>query len=445
MKLSKYTFLFEENQTEFYIYSSLSNALIEIDNISYSRLLRAKKEKSDIAPKILNKDLYALLIEKKILVENDTDSFLFYKSVIQMQRTDTKHMHLTIAPTMDCCFSCHYCFEQYKSGSYMTEDVMDSIVKFLNANEHRPEYKLTWFGGEPLMAPSQIEQLYNKLVLNYKKPISSNIITTGFHINADVVRVMQTIGIDQIQITLDGLKNTHNKIKFTSGCDDVFAKVLKNIELVLSTTDIHVLIRVNLTKENANEYVDLYHQLLHLFERYHNIGISPAFVMDRGACCPSSKDDSLFFTHKDAAQFVLDLHNTYHIHSPFLRYPSHFFNECAIRNPSSISFDPEGYAYKCWEVIGNKEYAIGKLNAIGEVENMNHTVLNRHLYGADPMENAVCVNCEYLPICHGGCPIQRIENVFEKKHNCCCTLYKGYMKNFLKIHLAIKKTGFKNV
>lgn len=44
----------------------------------------------------------------------------------------------------------------------------------------------------------------------------------------------------------------------------------------------------------------------------------------------------------------------------------------------------------------------------------------------------------------GGCPIQRIENVFEKKKNCCCTFYKGYMEEFLKIHLKLLKLGFEN-
>lgn len=110
----------------------------------------------------------------------------------------------------------------------------------------------------------------------------------------------------------------------------------------------------------------------------------------------------------------------------------------------SISFDPEGYAYKCWEVIGNKKYAIGKLNTNGRMEYINEIIMNRHLYGADPLEDSTCSACKYLPVCNGGCPIQRIENVFEKKKNCCCTFYKGYMEEFLKIHLKLLKLGFEN-
>ena len=164
----------------------------------------------------------------------------------------------------------------------MSEETMDSIVKYMNSLESNPSFRITWFGGEPLMALPQMEQLYEKLVAADKKPTYSNIITTGYHIDKEAIRVMQKVGIEQIQITLDGLKNTHNKIKFTHGCNDAFSKVLDNIELLLSTSDIHVVIRINLTKQNAHEYVELYNYLISKFEKYKNIGISPAFVMDRG-------------------------------------------------------------------------------------------------------------------------------------------------------------------
>lgn len=94
---------------------------------------------------------------------------------------------------------------------------------------------------------------------------------------------------------------------------------------------------------------------------------------------------------------------------------------------------------KCWEVIGNKEYAIGKLDKDGILANINEKILNRQLYGADTFEDPVCSKCKYLPICNGGCPIQRIQNKFEKAHNDCCTPYKGFTPDFLKIHIARKK------
>ena len=110
----------------------------------------------------------------------------------------------------------------------------------------------------------------------------------------------------------------------------------------------------------------------------------------------------------------------------------------------SIAFDPQGYAYKCWEVIGNRKHAFARLNQNGLFEEFNEVILNRHLFGADPLEDPKCSQCAYLPICNGGCPIQRIQNVFECRKNCTCTHFKGHMADFLKIHLRLTKAGFDN-
>lgn len=440
MEISRYTFLFDSNNKEFYIYNSLSNALIELDETSYRYLDSAKKNHTTIRQSDLDKTLYDVLTNKKFITDNNVDDFLLYKSIITRQRANDNSMHLTIAPTMDCCFRCHYCFEKYKEPGVMSEIVMDSIVKYLNSLPSKPDVSITWFGGEPLMAIEQIEKLYNKIESNYKKPNKSNIITTGIHINKDVITILRKVGITSMQITLDGLKETHNKVKYTQECKDAFSKVLDNVDLVMSQApEINVVFRINTTKLNMNEYVPLYTQLVNRYKQYQNYGISPGIVMERGACQIKGADKSIFFTPKENAHFNLDLYHKHHIYTAFMRYPSRFFLECGMRNNLTIAFDPSGYAYKCWELIGNKKYAIGKLTDDGKLEIINSVHYNRQMYGADPLEDPVCRKCKYLPICNGGCPIQRIENCFENKKNNVCTLYKGYMEEFLKIHMEIKR------
>ena len=52
--------------------------------------------------------------------------------------------------------------------------------------------------------------------------------------------------LQHIQITLDGLKETHNKIKFTKNENDTFSRTIKNIDLLASSaTEIRISIRVN--------------------------------------------------------------------------------------------------------------------------------------------------------------------------------------------------------
>ena len=438
MKISVYTFPFRDGE-ECYLYNTLSNALMEVGADDYLRVETAASEGFPVGRGDFDEELYAALLENNFITESDRDDFLTYKSVIMRQRSQRDSMHLTLAPTMDCCFRCHYCFEKYKEKKYMTPEVMDGVVKYATAFPDLRGIRITWFGGEPLMALPQMEEFHRRLTEKWSGRLSSNIITTGYHIDREAVRVLKAVGVSSVQITLDGMRETHNRVKHLDGCDDVFGRVLDNIGLLtLEAPEIHTVVRVNLTRTNAGEYVPLYRMLTERFRGRTNFSVSPAFVLDRGASEAAAETRPELFGHRQRSRFILGLARE-GIPSPFVGYPERFFTECAIRNDMAVSFDPEGYMYKCWEVIGNKEYAVGRLDSEGRLVETNRTLLNRQLYGADPVENKTCSACRYLPVCNGGCPLQRIENEFEGKKNCLCTHYKGYMEEFLKVYLAIKR------
>lgn len=445
MKISKYTFLFDIKNSDFFVYNTLSNSLIEIDEESYNLLTKAPKN-FEISEIKIDEELSEALITNGVITENDDDDYLKYKSIILNQRAYKGSMHLTLAPTMDCCFNCYYCFEKYKEKNYMSSEMIDAIVKYVEAQTEVTHIKLTWFGGEPLMALPQMEEFYEKLIKVWTKPIESNIITTGYHINKEAVSVIKKLGVSQMQITLDGLKETHNKIKYLASGEDVFSKVWDNIMLINDLApEINIVIRVNLTKQNEHEYEQLFKFFINSFKGRDNISIAPAFVLDRGSSNMDSCDQKCsLFNHAERSECIINFANK-GIDSTFIRYPEPAFNECAVRNKVAISFDPEGYAYKCWEIIGNKEYAIGKLNNEGQITDINIKVLNRQLYGADTIDDPTCIKCKYLPICNGGCPIQRIQNKFEGWKNNVCTYYKGYMEDFLKLHIINKRLKEQNI
>lgn len=179
MKLSKYTFLFGTDEKEYYAYNTLSNALIKLDEESYAILQRLKGD-AQVSKTGLDKEAEEDLYNNTILTDSDEDDFLKYKASITRLRSQRASMHLTLAPTMDCCFKCPYCFEKHKEQGYMTPEVMDSIIKFVSSYRDLKYIKLTWFGGEPLMAVRQIEEFYDKFIPGWKGGFDSNIITTGY-------------------------------------------------------------------------------------------------------------------------------------------------------------------------------------------------------------------------------------------------------------------------
>lgn len=434
MHLSRYTFLIED-EGKYYLYNTLSNSLIESDKEMLDFLKKHKDSRSEVQLSEIPKNEYSILKENLILTDNDDDDFLIYKASIMALRIQQSSMHLTVAPTMECCFNCHYCFERTKKKGRISDQTIQHIVNYVVSHKMLKSLHLTWFGGEPLMAVDRIESFYDRFIEMWgeEKEFSSNIITSGYHIDEEAIRILKKVRVTAAQITLDGLKETHNRIKNTPECDDVFTKVTDNIKLMAqSAPEISVIIRVNLSRDNANEYTVLYQMLSDKYKNYRNVAIAPAFVMDRG--CNASESPSYFFSHKQRSEYVLHLASL-NMDSFYIRYPQPYFSECAIRSPNAISFDPEGYAYKCWEKIGDRNYSVWRFDKDGKIVDLNTKNINRQQYGADPLDDPTCSQCAYLPICGGGCPIQRIENRFEGGTNNLCTHYKGFIKDFIKLHV----------
>lgn len=430
MKISLYTF-FVDIGGKYLIYNSLSNALVELEEDVYSILENDYKGKKEINPKTIDEELLNVLQDKYFIIENEQDDVLLYKSIVNSYRRQNV-MFLTIAPTMDCNYTCHYCFEK-REKIYLDDERINAIVNYVSLQKHIKHVKIVWFGGEPLLALNQIEDLYFKLREIEGKEYDSRIITNGYFLNREVLERLVCIGVSSMQITLDGNKSNHNNVKFTLDCKDTFSKTLNNIDLVLREfPDLYVDLRVNITRKNTSDYKELYDYLKQRYASYKNFSLYPGFVCDTCGDC-----SDICLSRKEKVKYIMDLYKN-GVRTAYSCYPGSLYQECAIRNENTIAFDPEGYAYKCWEIMGNKQYAIGRLNKDGNIIDVNRSILNRYHYGADPLSDKKCSSCSYLPVCCGGCPHERLENLFNGKKHDVCTYLKGYMSEILGMYLRTR-------
>jgi len=210
MKVSKYTFLLEQNK-KYWIYNSLSNSMMNVEEDYYRCIENAKKMNKEIDKNCFEEEDYKALVQKKIVTQNDKDDFLILKSILMNYRSENNHINITIAPTMDCNYACHYCFEKCKK-SYMDSGTSNTIAKYINKHLKSKSLHITWFGGEPLLALNEMQEIYFQIDRESLRSYSSNIITNGFLLDKDAVRVLEKIAVGRIQITLDGTKEYHNKI-----------------------------------------------------------------------------------------------------------------------------------------------------------------------------------------------------------------------------------------
>ena len=100
----------------------------------------------------------------------------------------------------------------------------------------RPErFLLTFFGGEPLLNLPVMYALSERLWHASNRvgtPVSISIITNGLLLTEEVVDEMLPYGFKGAKITLDGDRDTHNRLRPLRGGQGTFDRIIENIRRV---------------------------------------------------------------------------------------------------------------------------------------------------------------------------------------------------------------------
>lgn len=406
MKVSKYTKLIKQNN-KYFIYNAISNFLCEVDK-SLFMILENKQNMHIELNDLEDNDAWSLLLNNKILTENDKDDLLLITAHINQMRRTSEVLNLTLAPTMNCNFNCPYCFETKESG-IMSNETIKNIVNLVQNYKNIKHINLTWFGGEPLLAPQVIEKISKEICNSKIYTYSASIITNGYFLTTKNLQMLKESKVDTIQVSMDGIFEDHNKKRFTITDKSTFSKIIANIDdFSRSDYEISLCIRMNIDKDNMSNYSNINNFFHEKYGQDKRISLHPAFIIDttknNNENAINDVDVKLDFWKKVAS----NSNNANFI------YPKSQIYECAVRNYNTWSIDAKADVFKCWEIIGNKDYKVGELTNEG-IKITNIKLLNRYLYGANHLENPKCKDCFSLPLCGGGCPHKRIENEFNNK------------------------------
>src|SRR5262249_9505862 len=156
---------------------------------------------------------------------------------------------LTIAPTMACNFACGYCFQGLnKPAKKMDPDVQNAIVSFVKAKKDLKSLGIVWYGGEPLMGKDSIFRLSDLLIsycdknnINY----SAGMVSNAWFLNGEMAAQLYTRRVRWVQVTIDGDRETHDRMRPLTSGHGTFDRLLDNIGEALDQTAISINVRVN--------------------------------------------------------------------------------------------------------------------------------------------------------------------------------------------------------
>lgn len=419
MEWSNYNYLYFSKQARAYLlYSSLSNALVELDENSYKDILLIQKNPDDL--QLLQK--YAFLLENRFVVASNKSELNKILLSTLLKRFDSKNLSLTIAPTICCNFDCPYCYEKgNRKNINMPLDVQDKIVEFVKCNEGLRKLHVIWYGGEPTTCIDVIRYLTPKF-MELSSLYSSYLVTNGYLLDR-IVDDLDKLQIRGMQITLDGIKEKHDLTRFLVNGKGTFDRIISNIDLVLEKSKSNVVIRMNVSKENSASYKDL-HAYLH--DRYKNrVHLYPAFVHNSNKSCQTN---ICFEDGSEKAGFLTEIYDKYGILVNDI-YPRRIDKGCMRQQLNSFVIGPQGELYKCWHHLGSKQ------NEIGNISDMN--ILNKNLYADLMLEGDVlfdekCKKCVLLPSCYGGCTDLKVQGLDY------CIPAKEGLEDFLDRYYLVK-------
>ena len=342
----------------------------------------------------------------------------------------SRHVGLTICPTMGCNFDCPYCFENHRAGK-MSADVQDDVValaeRMLEASDSK-NLSITWFGGEPLLAPDVIESLSKRLMALVEErggEYHAGIITNGYLLTQEIVKMLDECKVTSAQVTIDGMREAHDATRHLAGGGPTFDRIIENLRAPIP---FKVDIRHNVHASNRDQIDELEAFVNKLAEESGNkLHYYPAPVSGSEVADERGKQVDLLCGGTDAEVGIRqDAHR-------FMPGRGHY---CGAQSIWIVGIDDRGNLQKCWESVDKPELSFGTAHD-WDPKNPLETAsrpdnLTKYLNTANPVPDDECRECVWLPLCAGGCPQKRLFA------NRACVPYKDDAEAFvLALHARI--------
>lgn len=407
MKLSQFnnTIVYDNS---IILYNSFTNHFLPVDPL-YNDLIESAKINGNIDDLLIYAPvLYIDMIEKGFIVSDGTDEIQKVKDLqAKIDQDDDTLYRLIINPTMNCNFKCWYCYESHIKDSKMEEQTISGVMKHIESVvQNMPRIKkfiISWFGGEPLLYFDRvIDPIMNfatNLLTEHNIVLNTSFTTNGYLINEKMIEKFHSYSISSFQITLDGNRERHDKVRYVSKSRGSYDEIIDNI-LALSRNKLPVNLRINFTKNNLEDLEHIVYDILPLEEEYRPyliISFHKVWQEEDLTLGTRVKDLRLFFKKHGFHTVNGDIPNT-------LR------ESCYADRKNHATINYNGEVFKCTARNFSSDAKEGDLKEDGSI------VWNEKFHDRMNIKfkNKPCFSCPIMPICNGGCSQAAIESEGEE-------------------------------
>ena len=393
-----------------------------IDRISEQGVPRTDEERSTLE----------VLAEHGFLVNSREHERHELETYFRAVRENSETLKITVLTTLQCNFACGYCI-QGDHGDYNKHAAkmsLDTAVRVADWTERRLDVLrpsrlvLTFFGGEPLLNLPVMYLLAERLHASCEArgiTLSISIVTNGLLLTREVVERLKPFGLFGIKITLDGDRDTHNRMRPLRGGQGTFDKIIANVRQVAS------LVKISIGGNFDADSVDSYPALLDFLgeqdfaEKLGRVtfkpviretqisgkGIIPLTAVGsegkplNGACMTSAGtgvstgcdscgvvDEQMAFLREETKKHGFSTVDGVHM------------GPCEIHKSHAHTIGPDGSLYACPGFAGEARQSVGHIDGRDDAFR-TQALRNFERLSAWKM----CHDCAFIPVCAGGCTV----------------------------------------
>jgi uncharacterized protein len=380
------------------------------------------------------REAFTVLAENGFIVENRDADRRNVETYFSEHRASTDQLRVTVLTTLQCNFACDYCIQgdhgdYNKNAAKMSMDTAARVAEWTEVRLDAISPKslaLTFFGGEPLLNLPVVYYLAERLWKACQARdigIVVNIITNGLLLTPDVVDRLLPFGLGGVKVTLDGDRDTHNRMRPLRGGQGTFDKILSNIRQVADKC------RISIGGNFDESSVDSYPALLDFLrqqefaDKLAKVAFKPIIREKKpetpkgfipltavgvegkplnGTCMTgagagvtsnASGCDTCHFLD-DKMSFLRD--ET--MKRGFKTVDGVHMGPCEIHKQHAHTIGPDGSLYACPGFAGNVPESTGHIDGREDEWRLRAAARFKKITAWEE-----CDDCAFIPVCAGGC------------------------------------------
>lgn len=301
-------------------------------------------------------------------------------------------MTATFWVTSDCNLSCKYCYEgDNKSKLNMDKETVDKSIEFIFSyfkNIDEDELVIPIHGGEPFLAFETIKYIVNRMKNECKKRCINVSFTTTINATILTDEMLEFIvkEIPNISVSIDGDKNTHDKMRPFKNGNGTHKVVLENACKLLESLP-NMRIRSTFDSSTVN---NLFNDIKFLVDKGFKYIVPAQDFYDKH--WDKEKLDILETEMRKIKEYIKEKED---VSISIIDKNLYKFKGKCDGGRSSINIYPNGKLYPCTLVVGNEEFCIG------DIYNGVDTKKRDEILSYSNISNPECEGCDLYHFCSG--------------------------------------------